>query len=151
MCAHSPTHTHTLTNTQSLSHQPPPLPNTGGYCLQRGALLAASQLGSVTGLVPLQSTGCAGPPWQTKRSLHKQLLTVSSPSGLDYEDFQAWLEHLCSGPNSRVDVKTMSFNMCECKSATHNRERACYLLKIIIHLHAKSHFNNGPTVEFLQL
>lgn len=70
---------HTLTHSP---HQPPPLPNTGGYCLQHGALLAAGQISSGAGLVLLQSTGSAGPPWQTKCSLHKQLLTISYPSVL---------------------------------------------------------------------
>lgn len=97
--------------------QPPPLPNTGGYCLQRGALLAASQLRSVTGLVLLQLTGCAGPLRQTKRSLHKQLLTVSCPPGLDRKktfrrDLISLFLRLELERESLVDIdaRTTSFN-----------------------------------------
>jgi len=52
-------HTQDRLNTHTHTHQPPALPNTGGYCLQSEAPLAAGQLGPVAGPVPLQPTGIA--------------------------------------------------------------------------------------------
>lgn len=108
VCVCGAAHTHT--------HTPTPLlwPTQVGIVWKRGALLAAIQLGSITGPVLPQSAGCASPPWQTKRSLCTQLLTVSYPPRLQLERQPCSLSPFV--PSSQLETETMltqrmSFNM----------------------------------------